>query len=698
MKTLNNIRPLYMLPEDPLAEELLIPAFRLANRADCMAGYFSSEVLSSLAPGLASFVNRTAAKLRLVISPLLRKEDHDAICEGLVGPDEVAVSLLENITITEDLLQQHTLKCLCWLLKEHRIEIRVALMNGALFHPKVWMFHGQDNILVVHGSSNITYAGIHANIEQIAVSCSWKDQTQNQIVVRLTTVFEKLWQNQEQNCIVCSLPDAIKQQLLKKYSNAHPPTEDELRELYNIAKAKDALAKPIRNGPAYNEDFTIPDNLNIFDGPYSFQGEAVNAWKSAEYRGVFEMATGSGKTKTAIVAAHQLFQAHKPMVMVIAVPYKPLITQWCAELEQFNLEPLAFSIDDTFENNLRKLNRKARYLQHSQTNIQVVVMSHDALCNPKFHSTIESIECHRLLIADEVHNLGRSAFISNPPMCFDFRLGLSATPIRQYDSAGTEKMLQYFGTTVYNYPLARAIGNCLVDYDYHLHEVALSNDETQSWLDLTGKIKQNAWRSDADEDDEYLLKLMIARRTILETAEAKIHKLAQLLDEAGVSNLQHTLIYTTDKSPDQLIAVNRMLNSRNVTFHQLTSEETSSSKRTEEIIQLFADGIYKILTAKRVLDEGVNIPQVCRAYILASSTVERQWVQRRGRLLRKCPDIGKTHSDIHDMIVLPPNIPSWDRDMRAILDSEKERAYEFAKLARNFNDRDGPLRVLDGLP
>ena len=161
--------------------------------------------------------------------------------------------------------------------------------------------------------------------------------------------------------------------------------------------------------------------------------------------------------------------------------------------------------------------------------------------------------------------------------------------------------------------------------------------------------------------------------------------------------LRHTLIYASDKAPEQLEAVNALLNARGVLFHQLTYEETANRNRTAHIIASFQEGTLRVLTAKRVLDEGVNIPQIEKAFILASTTVERQWIQRRGRLLRTCHETGKTHSEIHDFIALPPEIDNLDNEARSLVHSELSRIREFASLARNAGRFDGPLSVIDRL-
>ena len=177
---------------------------------------------------------------------------------------------------------------------------------------------------------------------------------------------------------------------------------------------------------------------------------------------------------------------------------------------------------------------------------------------------------------------------------------------------------------------------------------------------------------------------------------SKIATLRGLLDKEDTGSLRHTLVYTSDKGPDQLDNVNRLLRDKNILFHQLTAEETASRDQTKRIIRSFQDGEIQVLTAKRVLDEGVNIPQICKAFILASTTVERQWVQRRGRLLRTCSAIGKTHSVIHDLLALPPGMEEGlDPDARALVRAELRRAQEFARLARNAGRPDGPLAMID---
>lgn len=696
-RSLTDVRPLYILPDDPLADEVLIPGFQNATGVDCMVGFFSSEVLASLAPGLATYINATRDTFRLIISPLLRSEDHAAIEEGVKSQEAIACEILEELIITENLLQQHTLKCLSWLLRTYRIEIKIALMKDALFHPKVWLFHRGDDIMAVHGSSNVTYAGIRKNIEQVAISKSWEDPNQRYIAEKLCDQFAQLWENKNDSCVVIAMPQAIQDRLLRTYHTETPPTEADLQALYDRATrlAEEPPLEHYALPPLPRSLFAIPAELRFEDGPFEHQGKAVNAWCEAGYRGVLEMATGSGKTITSMIGAHRLYEEHKPLLIIVAAPYVPLIEQWCEEIAPFGLKPTNLTTAGSSAKRARELQKLKRRLRTGISDVEAVVVSHDTLCTPEFLEAVQAFDCARLLIADEAHNLGRPSFINNPPEFFEHRLGLSATPIRQYDEEGTEALFGFFGSVAFRFTLEEAIGHCLVEYDYYLHPVYLTGSEMDEWFDLTGRIKQNAWRGKGGKPDDYLAKLLRDRRALLETASGKISTLKALLDEEDAGGLRYTLVYTSDKGPEQLDSVNRLLRDRNILFHQLTAEETVSPEQTKRIIKSFQNGEIQVLTAKRVLDEGVNIPQICKAFVLASTTVERQWVQRRGRLLRTCSAIGKTYSIIHDLLALPPGMDEGlDPDARSLVRSELRRAQEFARLARNAGRSDGPLAMI----
>ncbi len=695
LRKLDSLPPLYILPSDPLADEVLIPSFRVSDNVDCMVGFFSSEVLGSLAPGLATFINETQSELRLVISPFIRSEDMAAIEDGTKSVREVAADAVCELIITEDQLQQHTLKCLTWLIHDGRIEIKIALMKAALFHPKVWLFREGDDVLAVHGSSNMTQAGLNRNIEQVSVSKSWEDRSQEYITRKLVLQFEDLWDNNVQDCLVVSAPHAVQERILRDYSCEKPPTEAELNLLYK--RASKSVSESWSGYSQAKPTFGIPEDLQYHDGPFKHQGEAVQAWCEAGYNGILEMATGSGKTITAMLCAYSLFETQKPILIVVSAPYVPLIEQWCQEIEPFGLIPTNLTIAGSAAKRSAELQKINRRIRNETTEVEAIVVSHDTLCTPEFHQAIHRFDCLRLLIADEVHNLGRESFVNDPPTMFEHRLGLSATPVRQYDEEGTNALFGFFGSSVFEFPLEEAIGRCLVEYDYFVHPVELTRNEMDDWYELTTKIKENAWRLEEKNQEDYINRLLRDRRALLETAENKLSALETVLKSEDLRSLRHTLIYVSDKAPKQMEAVNKLLSSLGILFRQITYMETANRIDTARILKSFQAGIIRILTAKRVLDEGVNIPQVQKAFILASTTVERQWVQRRGRLLRKCSEINKTYSEIHDFIALPPSKDVSDPEARSLVRSELLRVQAFAKLARNAGRPTGPLSTIDEL-
>ena len=266
-----------------------------------MMGFFSSQGLRSLAPGLATFINQTEGTIRLVMSPIVQKKDGEALEEvvsfrGAIGRK----SFWKTFILTEDLIEQHTLKCLAWLIKANRLEIKIAIMKGALFHPKVWLFRDSEGeILAAHGSSNMTLSALQKNFEQIAVSKSWSSSEQRYTTEKLREQFLNVWSNSLVNCTVLSLPEAVKQRLLKSYESDQPPTEEELQGFYS--DEIEGISKFTEIYEVNRDKFRVPLYLEYQSGPFAHQGEAVQAWCDAGHNGVLEMATGSGKTITSMI-------------------------------------------------------------------------------------------------------------------------------------------------------------------------------------------------------------------------------------------------------------------------------------------------------------------------------------------------------------------------------------------------------------
>ncbi len=694
--TLKNI---YFVPRDDLVHEVLIPCLSRTRSLSCMFGYFGSGALADLAPGLAEYLTSQTAPMRLLVSPNLEPGDLEAIREGVSTPAEVLqarlVSLLGEARITESALVRHTLECLSYLLASGRLDVRVAFMREGLFHDKVWIFSDPSGQVVVSGSSNLTRSGLLTNHEQVRVEQSWESADQLRAIADLTDEFEALWESRRDYASCVELPVAVRERLLKEFHPEKPPDANDFEMAWRHDYLRGLAAPPIGEVPQDRPVFTIPTWLEWRGGDFAHQGFAVEAWEAAGRRGILEMATGSGKTITALVAGHRLAEDEGSLLIVIAAPTLPLVEQWADEARLFSLTPVV--PHGSRADKLRSVEEACQRLAFRSTNVEAVVVTHDLLCDEDFQNVVARRRGSSLLVADEVHNLGRAAFVERPPDFFGFRLGLSATPVRQYDEVGTDALLAFFGDVVFRYGMDQAIGRALVPYDYYVHPVRLGPSEIDEWQELTHRLRQQGWkmRSDDPEHSKDLQILLNRRRRILETANEKIDVLRRLLQQADPRTIKHTLIYATDKAPEQLEAVNAMLaDELGVRYHQITSTETQDGRLVARIVQSFRDGSIQVLTAKRVLDEGVNVPEIATAYILASTTVERQWVQRRGRVLRRCDAIGKDHAVIHDFLVLPPRDAAVDEDIRKLLRGELERIGEFARLSRNAGDAEGARAVI----
>lgn len=695
LEDLNLKKPIYFLPKDDIINEVYIPCLKLSDRYDCMTAFFHNNSFKELAFGISDFINNQNGVMRLLISPYLSIEDQEALHLGCKDSEETLKNFLTKIygdkIINSSSLEQHTLKCLAYLISCNRISIKVVCMKGGLFHPKVKIFSHKALSIVVHGSDNFTAAGLKKNIEQVTVIRSWINQENYELINIIKNQFNDFWNNLvDDDIFIFELPEAIKMNILNKFNSSTPPTNDDF--LLALEKENDYM-----NNNKINSNFIIPEYLNYTIGDFKHQGEAVGKWIASNYRGILEMATGSGKTITSLIAANKLFNfINSQLLIIISVPTLPLINQWYDESCKFGLKPITFSSEKTKKEKIYLLNKIVRNLRYEISMVECIIITNNFLVSEDFRSIIKNLNKSIMLIADEVHNLGTALFYNEAPEFIEYRLGLSATPIRQYDEIGTDKILNFFGDIVYQFTLQDAIGKCLVPYNYHVHVVLLTETEADKWMEITSELKKLGW-TDKNNDfeskiDNYINKLLRDRRLIIEQSERKIAVLKDLLIKNNPKTIKHTLIYTSDKYHKQLELVNKLLkDDLKIKFHQITSHESGMKGLTTKILEDFSHGEkIQIITAMRVLDEGVDIPAIKTAYILASTTVRRQWIQRRGRVLRKSNGNTKEIAEIHDFFVIPPKNYPLDK----IINSELDRIFEFAKTARNAMSENGPIDTI----
>lgn len=689
-------RSIYWLPKYDLIGEVIEPALKLTCNYDLMSAFFNSSSLKELARGFSVFINNPDSKMRLLVSPNFSEKEINifkSIQNEELYISEWIANKIDSYKTEVNLISNYTIECLAYLIKQNRVELRVACKKNGLFHPKVQLYKDRlNNRIAVHGSNNFTYSGLKNNVENVIVNKSWLNTEHLEIIVEYEDIFEDIWFGTDKEINTYNLDESIKKNILKTYSGNKPTV--------NIDQIL-----PINENDGFNNTSTLankgfykPDYINTDDGDFSHQGSAIKSWEASDFKGILQMATGSGKTITALVAAERLYKSLESLIVIIVVPYKPLLYQWEEICKKFNLE--VHVIVGNPEKKFQKIESTFRDVRFGIKKSSALIITNSMIKNDEFLSIIDkNSKQNILLICDEVHNLGTESFLSHAPNKIKYRLGLSATPIRQFDEEGTDKLFEYFGGIVFEFSMEQAIGTCLVPYDYHIHQVELKSVEMDDYIYLTDQIKKYSWALNNPKSDRNgkLDELLMRRRRIIEQADNKLKIFESVLRAEKLDTLSNTLVYASSKNRDQLIEINKLLIEKfKIRTHQLTSEETSKGNLSKKILDQFSKGQIQVLTAMKVLDEGVNLPQIQKAFIIASTTSEREWVQRRGRVLRKSK--GKEKAIIHDFLVLPPHNylnSDVDETSKDLVINELKRVNEFANLSLNCANRNGPFSKIE---
>jgi DNA phosphorothioation system restriction enzyme len=424
-----------------------------------------------------------------------------------------------------------------------------------------------------------------------------------------------------------------------------------------------------------------------------YQRQAVESWFANNGRGTLKMATGSGKTITALAIACELYKQINLQVLLVVCPFRHLVTQWARECEKFNLQPiLAFEDLRTWQS---QLSTQLYNVRSGSQSFLTIVTTNSTLIGDGFQSQLKYFPEKTLIIGDEAHNLGAPKLEESLPRRVGLRLALSATPERYFDDDGTQSLFNYFGAVLQpEFTLRNAISQgALVHYLYHPILVELTEVESLAYLKLTkriGRILLYRERENLDvggfEDNEDLKPLLMQRARLIGAAENKLNALRELM--ATRRETTHTLFYCSDGAQEegrsslhQLKAVAKILGGE-LGYRVSTYTAKTPLQERETLRHQFESGELQGLVAIRCLDEGVDIPAIQTAVILASSGNPRQFIQRRGRVLRPHP--GKERATIFDMIVLPPELDRNTLEVeRNLLRKELRRFVEFADLADN---------------
>jgi len=650
--------------EHNIIEDFFIPALNNSVRYDRGVGYFSSGWFRIAAKGMEKFAENNGYA-RWITSPILTEEDWDALITGEIAKEDILLYeiLKRNLVKLVNSLEIDTLSTIAWLIADGKLDFKLALPRNKLangeFHDKFGIFSdNHENQVVFNGSYNDSIQGT-LNYESIKIFCSWYPNA-TQWIKDDEKRFETLWTNNDPNVQVYDLHSALKNQII------------ELRNSKRPYKIGDEPGKYFSGVPVRPR---IPSSIEIRD----YQQQAIDAWFEANNRGLFEMATGTGKTITSIAASIKLLEKEQRLALIIACPYQHLVDQWANEVERFGYVPYhAYQNRNSW---LDDVNQKVLSFNHKDINSICIVTTHATFSTEHFFNTINRINGPTLLIADEVHHLGSSKQRSFLSEKINYRLALSATPNRWFDIEGTNALQDYFGEVVFSFPLQEAIKKgFLTEYYYYPILVELTDDEMIEYRELSSKIGALMFQKEKDESKKEILEqLLIKRANILNSAENKLGVVSNQVNKQ--QSIKHTLFYC---SPSQIDDVVQLLGwEKGLKVHRFTAEEDAVTR--QQLLLNFSTEKLQALIAMKCLDEGVDVPSTRVAYILASSSNPREFIQRRGRILRKAP--GKDSAIIYDLITIPPSKKFFDETSfkaeQSILKRELSRFSEFADSALN---------------
>lgn len=641
------------LKNDPVAE-FYRPCLLNSTQYKRAAGYFRSSVYTVIGAPLIEFARR-GGHVQLICSPHLSPDDIDRIADGYAKREElIAQRTLEDIArlIGDDTTATYA-KLLATLISVGALDLKLATRadRKGLYHEKIGVFGDRlGNRISFVGSANETWSAWHkdGNFESIEVFCSWRDALERERTRKHEDHFDALWRGDDPDVVVDAFPDVA---------------WEALREIaFTTLDAVDSFGST---------------SILVRREPLPHQSQAIDGWKRNNCRGIFEHATGSGKTYTALMAIKEQCECNQPTLVL--VPSKLLLEQWAEEIRE-EIPDAALLLAGGGHTDWRKPNRlKAMTIADVSLGPRIVLSTMQTACTQMFRKAIVDGE-HLLLVADEVHQIGSPQNSGIITLEAGKRLGLSATPNRYGDPEGTKRIFDFFeGIVLPPITLNDAIrAGRLVPYEYFPHPISLTAEEADDWKIISGEISKEVARCKVDDKGEKRLSeraklLLIHRSRIAKKAALKVH-LARDVLKAHFQEGQHWLVYCEDATQlTEVIVALRDAGLKPIEFH---SSMHGDRDTTMEWFRSFGG----ILVSIRCLDEGVDIPAVSHALILASSQNPRQFIQRRGRVLRKAPS--KYMAVIHDALVVPTNI-NVEPEQTALLLAELARALEFAKHATN---------------
>lgn len=715
-----SIKQEYRSPQDNIIKDFYIPVLENAVSYRRSVGFFSSSALIEISKGICALAKK-GGKIELVASPYLSAEDEIAIRKGYENRAKIIENaLLHGLkTEPENFFEKERLNLLANLVESGVLNIKIAFTeNGSsvgMYHEKLGLVEDSGgNKIAFSGSMNESENAFTKNYETVDVFCSWKSTDEKARVIQKETAFAAIWGNFDEKLKVLHFP-SIDKAILEKYKRGTADFELDKKEfskdrniMYKISHGdKTVIPDVVAVAEADSVDAVFEDKL-FFDfkgkkSPRPHQKKAIENFESNNFQTLLAMATGTGKTLTSLFCANELSREIKLNSVLIIVPLKDLVDQWQKDIEEcFSGEIIPIRSGLDWKGKLSDL-RLLKILKKDEKNKKLVIITtYDSFCGND-DKILESLDLDStLIIADEVHKFGAASYSKKLPEKIKYRIGLSATPKRPYDEKGTKVIFDYFcpSENSYEFSIKNAIdADMLCHYEYHPTVIPLTDFEMEDYENISEKISRlsvivnNSAKTDK-EDEERLEQLLKERHRIIERAQNKRSEFLEIMQSEISKYKDRTIVFCPDgkneSGKDFLEVYKSELWNEFVSKGKIVrmSEYVQGTKR--EIIESFTAGAIDILFAKQRLNEGIDIPAAKRAFFIASSTSEREFIQRRGRVLRKSPETNKTLAEIFDFIVVPPDRNSIYA--QSIVENEIKRAMDFAATADNYAEIEKILR------
>lgn len=686
---------------DSVAKDFYIPLLSQAVKYQRAVGFFSSSCLVEISKGISELA-KNGGKIQLVASPYLSDEDVEAIKSGYAMRDQVVKEAIRReMTEGKTPFEKARLNLLANLISDGVLDIKIAFTEDSdrmgMYHEKMGIITDtKGNRVAFAGSMNESATAMTLNYEAIDVFCSWKGEEDR--VIAKENAFTSIWNDTEPNIKIIDFPE-LKQEIIEKYKRSVPDFEIDKKEY--SSNIDTVLHTDLGTHTEYCPKF--PEWFKLHD----YQNEAITEWKKRNYRGIFDMATGTGKTYTGLGALTILSKnIDYKLAAIIVCPYQHLVEQWVEDILKFNIDPIIGYSDSSQKDWPKRLKDAIRdqKLKVRGKEFFCFICTNATFSSDYVQNQLAKIKSDILLMVDEAHNFGAPYLSCLLYDNYKYRLALSATLDRHNDEEGTTKLYDFFGEKCIEYTLDRAIEEKkLTKYKYYPIVVTLTEEELEAYDNLSYEIGKCIMKG---ENGKMKLssrgeKLALKRSRIVAGAKNKLTMLEKVIQP--YIHDKHILVYcgatkgleqNQDRSDvdsedvRQIDAVTDLLgNKLGMEVSQFTSKE--SVEEREVLKREFSAGdTLKALIAIKCLDEGVNIPKIKTAFILASTTNPKEYIQRRGRVLRLAE--GKEYAEIYDFVTLPYDTESVTsltetqvKRNSTLVKNELRRVEEFSRIAVN---------------